>query len=68
MPIVYVFAASKMETQPVLVLPARDSAFSKGSGALSIEHGGDRFAVIVTGIGTRSAEAKAGVALVSCHA
>jgi hypothetical protein len=41
MPLVYVFAASKMEAQPVLVLAARDGASSKGSGALIIEHGGD---------------------------
>jgi hypothetical protein len=53
-----------MEAQPVLVLASRDSASSKGSGALIIKHGGERFAVIVTGMGTRNAEAKAGVALV----
>jgi hypothetical protein len=45
MPLVYVFAASKMEAQPVLVLAARDGASSEGLGALIIEHGGDRFAV-----------------------
>src|SRR5215469_14551943 len=63
MPLVYVFAASKMEAQPVLVLAARDGASSEGSGALIIEHGGDRFAVIITGMGTRNAEAKADAAL-----
>jgi Phosphorylase superfamily len=63
MPLVYVFAASKMEAQPVLVLAARDGASSEGSGALIIEHGGDRFAVIITGMGTRNAEAKAEAAL-----
>jgi hypothetical protein len=51
MPLVYVFAASKMEAQPVLVLAARDGASSEGSGALIIEHGGERFAVIITGRG-----------------
>jgi hypothetical protein len=63
MPLVYVFAASKMEAQPVLVLAARDGASSEGSGALIIEHGGDRFAVIITGMGTRNAEAKADAVL-----
>jgi hypothetical protein len=65
-PIVYVFAASKMEAPPVLVLAARDGASSDGSGALIIGHGGDRFVVIVTGMGTRNAEARAEAALVSC--
>jgi hypothetical protein len=41
---------------------------SDGSGAFIIEHGGDRFAVIITGMGTRNAEAKADAALVSCPA
>ncbi len=63
MPLVYVFAASKMEAQPVLVLAARDGPSSEGSGALIIEHGGDRFAVIITGMGTRNAEAQADAAL-----
>jgi hypothetical protein len=58
MPLVYVFAASKLEAQPVLVLAARDGASSEGSGALIIEHGGDRFAVIITGMGTRNARGK----------
>jgi hypothetical protein len=43
MPLVYVFAASKMEAQPVLVLAARDGASSDSSGALIIKHGGDLF-------------------------
>ena len=63
MPLVYVFAASKMEAQPVLVLAARDGASSDGSGALIIQQGGGRFAVIITGMGTRNAEAKADAAL-----
>ena len=60
--------ASKMEAQPVLVLAARDGASGEGSAAFIIEHGGDRFAVIITGMGTRNAEAKADAALVSCPA
>jgi hypothetical protein len=60
MPLVYVFAASKMEAQPVLVLTARNGTAGQGSTALIIEHGGDRFAVIITGMGTRNAELKAG--------
>jgi nucleoside phosphorylase len=63
MPLVYVFAASKMEAQPVLVLAARNGTAGQGSAALIIEHGGARFAVIVTGMGTRNAEAKAEAAL-----
>lgn len=45
MPLAYVFAAWKMEAQPVLVLAARDGISSEGLGALIIEHGGDRVAV-----------------------
>jgi nucleoside phosphorylase len=62
MPLVYVFAASKMEAQPVLVLAARNGTSSQGS-TLIIEHADRRFAVIITGMGTRNAEAKAGTAL-----
>src|SRR6516165_3632625 len=63
MPLVYVFAASKMEAQPVLVLAARNGTSGQGSAGLIIEHGDGRFAVIITGMGTRNAEAKAGTAL-----
>src|SRR5262249_47524862 len=52
-----------MEAQPVLVLAGRDGASSEGSGALIIEHGEGRFAGIITGMGTRNAEAKAEAAL-----
>jgi hypothetical protein len=52
-----------MEAQPVLVLAARDGVSSEGSGALILEHSGDRFAVIVTGMGM-NAEAKEDAALV----
>jgi hypothetical protein len=46
MPLVYVFAASKMEAQPVLVLAARNGTSGQGSTAVIIEHGDGRFAVI----------------------
>jgi hypothetical protein len=63
MPLVYVFAASKMEAQPVLVLAARNGTAGQGSTTVIIGQGTDRFAVIITGMGTRNAEAKAGTAL-----
>jgi hypothetical protein len=63
MPIVYVFAASKMEAQPVLVLVGRNGTYGNGSTGLMIEHGDGRFAVTITGMGTRNAEAKADAAL-----
>jgi hypothetical protein len=63
MPLVYVFAASKMEAQPVLVLAARNGTSGQGSAGLIIEHGDGRFAVIITGMGTRNAEAQADAAL-----
>src|SRR6516162_2584879 len=63
MPLVYVFAASKMEAQPVLVLAAQNGTSGQGSAGLIIEHGDGRFAVIITGMGTRNAEAKADAAL-----
>jgi len=59
MPLVYVFAASKMEAQPLLVLAARKGTPGQGSASLIIEHDDGRFAVIITGMGTRNAEAKA---------
>src|SRR5215469_17117611 len=63
MPLVYVFAASKMEAQPVLVLAGQNGATGQGSAGLIIEHGDGRFAVIITGMGTRNAEVKAEAAL-----
>jgi hypothetical protein len=62
MPLVYVFAASKMEAQPVLVLAGQNGATGQGSTGIIVERGA-RFAVIITGMGTRNAEAKAGTAL-----
>jgi nucleoside phosphorylase len=59
MPLVYVFAASKMEAQPVLVLAGRNAAPAQGSTGVIIEHDGERFAVIITGMGTGNAEATA---------
>jgi hypothetical protein len=63
MPLVYVFAASKMEAQPVLVLVAQNGTSGQGQTVAIIDHGGARFAVIITGMGTRNAEAKADAAL-----
>ena len=63
MPLVYVFAASKMEAQPALVLAARNGTSGQGLTVAVIEHGDNRFAVIITGMGTRNAEAKADAAL-----
>jgi hypothetical protein len=63
MPLVYVFAASKMEAQPVLVLTARNGTAGQGSTGVIIEHGDGRFAVIITGMGTRNAEERADAAL-----
>jgi hypothetical protein len=63
MPFVYVFAASKMEAQPVLVLAAPNGTAGQGSTVAVIERGDERFAVIITGMGTRNAEAKADATL-----
>jgi len=63
MPLVYVFAASKMEAQPALVLASGNAAVAQGSTGVVIERDGDRFAVIVTGMGTRNAEETADAAL-----
>jgi hypothetical protein len=49
-------------TQPVLVLAGRNGTPDQGSGAVIIEQSGDRFAVIITGMGTRNAEARADAA------
>jgi len=50
MPLVYVFAASNMEVQPVLVLAAPNGTSGQGSAGLVIERGAERFAVIITGV------------------
>jgi hypothetical protein len=47
----------------VLLLAARNGTAGQGSAGLIIEHGDGRFAVIITGMGTRNAEAKADAAL-----
>jgi hypothetical protein len=58
--VVYVFAASTLEAQPVLVLAGRNAAPAHGStGVIIIEHDGERFAAIITGMGTGNAEATA---------
>src|SRR5215472_4750521 len=46
----------RVEAQPVLVLAARNGTSGQGSAGLIIEHGDGRFAVIITGMGTRNAE------------
>ena len=63
MPLMYVFVASKMEAQPVLVLAARNGTAGQGSTVAAIEHGDQRFAVIITGMGTRNAETEVNSAL-----
>jgi nucleoside phosphorylase len=63
MPLVYIFAASKMEAQPVLVLAGCNAAPAQGSTGVIIDHDGDRFAVIITGMGTGNAEATADAVL-----
>jgi nucleoside phosphorylase len=63
MPLVYVFAASNMEAQPVLILAGRKVDATQGSTGVIVEHDGDRFAVIVTGMGTGNAEVTADAVL-----
>ena len=46
-----------MEAQPALVLAARNGTSGHGPTAVVIEHGEDRFAVIITGMGMGNAEA-----------
>jgi nucleoside phosphorylase len=60
----YVFAASKLEAQPVLVLAGRNATPAQGStGVIIIEYDGERFAVIITGMSTGNAEATADLVL-----
>lgn len=58
---VYVFASSKMEAQPVLGLASKVTR-SEDTPAI-VEQNGNRFALIVTGMGVGNARAKAEVAL-----
>lgn len=58
---IYVFASSKMEAQPVLGL-ARKDAHSKQT-PVTVEQNGKQFAAIITGMGMRNAKTKADAAL-----
>lgn len=58
MPLVYVFASSKMEAQPVLALAPKDAARQQGRPVI-VEAGGNQFAVVITGMGTGNARTKA---------
>jgi hypothetical protein len=62
MPLVYLFASSKMEAQPVLALAPENAAPQQGR-AVMVEVGENRFAVIITGMGTGNARIKANAAL-----
>lgn len=62
MSLVYVFASSKMEAKPVLALAPKNTAAPKGRPVI-VEAGGNRFAVIVTGMGVGNARIKAEAAL-----
>jgi hypothetical protein len=62
MPLVYVFASSKMEAQPVLALAPKNVAVQAGR-VVIVELGDNRFAVIITGMGTGNARLKADTAL-----
>lgn len=58
---VYVFASSKMEAQPVLGLAQKD-AHSEQTPVI-VERNGKQFAAIITGMGMRNAKTKAEAAL-----
>jgi nucleoside phosphorylase len=58
-----VFAPSKMEAQPALILASGNAAAPEGSTGVVIEHDGDRFVVIITGMGTINAEETADAVL-----
>jgi nucleoside phosphorylase len=62
MPLVYVFASSKMEAQPVLALAGKNTPVQQGR-AVMVEFGDNRFAVIITGMGTGHARISAEAAL-----
>jgi nucleoside phosphorylase len=62
MPLVYVFASSKMEAQPVLTLAPKNEPTQPGQ-AVMVDLGENRFAVMITGMGTGNARIKADAAL-----
>jgi nucleoside phosphorylase len=62
MPLVYVFASSKMEAQPVLALASKNVPVQAGR-AVMVEVRENRFAAIITGMGTGNARIRADAAL-----
>lgn len=62
MPLVYVFASSKMEAQPVLALVPKNETPQR-RGAVLVDVGGNQFTVIITGMGTGNARIEADAAL-----
>lgn len=62
MPLVYIFASSKMEAQPVLALAPKNTPMPKGRPVM-VGAGANRFELIVTGMGTGNARIKANAAL-----
>jgi nucleoside phosphorylase len=62
MPLVYVFASSKMEAQPVLALAPKNMTAQRARPVL-VNVGGNQFAVIITGMGTGNARIKADAAI-----
>ncbi len=62
MPLVYVFASSKMEAQPVLALAPKNVSAQQRRPVI-VEQGESRFAVVITGMGTGNARIKADAAL-----
>jgi nucleoside phosphorylase len=62
MPLIYVFASSKIEARPVLALAGR-GGFGKKARAPTVEVGANRFILIITGMGTGNARIRADAAL-----
>ncbi|MDE3179485.1 MAG: hypothetical protein KGM47_07460 [Acidobacteriota bacterium] len=62
MPLVYVFASSKMEAQPVLALAPKDAAGQQGRSVI-VEAGGNQLVVVITGMGTGNARIKSDAVL-----
>jgi len=60
--LVYIFASSKMEAQPMLALAPKNAAPQQGR-AVMVEVGENRFAVIITGMGTGNARIRADAVL-----
>lgn len=62
MSLVYVFASSKMEAQPVLALARKNTPMAKGKPVM-VEAGGNRFELTLTRMGVGNARLKADAAL-----